>query len=435
MGPQPPPDGLIRGIELARDGRLPEALLAFDRFKQSNPRDARSYIYSGRALIEAGRLEDAQNELQKAARLELPSARAALAYARAVDAVGWSSDTAIEALSRFKDSPRLEAEGLWFLSDLYYRQRRTAEALGVLEAFSRRRPKDPRIDLRRAEIHFREGKYKESLRYFQRVVVATPDNAAAQYGLGQATWMVRGTEDAKEPLLKAVQLKPTDAGYLHTLGLICFKLGDEKEAIRYLERAGAAPDPPVQVFFDLGNAYRKAGNPGAARKALEQYEKRYAGDEARKNQRAVVEQLLNQGQRQLDSGAVFEAVKSFRRVIETDSSHWQAHSFLAKIYLSSRRAPLALPHLRRMLEIAPENSEGSFLMAFYLSDLGDYKKALSYARKSKQLLPGNAELRNLLGNIYLALDRRDLALEEYRAAMRLEPDNTAFRMNYASVSR
>ena len=433
VGAQSAQERLARGKELARAGRLSEALLAFDLAKQQNPKDARPYIHSGKALVAAGRPEDAQNELQQVARFKVEHAGDALAYAQALLGVGWLG-RASQTLSVWADSAQLESEGLWLLADLYYRQRLPEDAQKTLDKFAARRPDDPRLDFRRAEVHLLAEDHDQAVRLLRRLAQARPSQAAVQHLLGRAMWLAYGRADSKQPLLKAVELEPANPSFLHTLGLVCFKLGHNDQAIRYLEQATALPEVLSEVTFDLGNAYRKAGNSAKARTVLAHYQELHSAEEAAGNRARTVEQLLNQGLRQFDQGALEEARKSFLRLVELEPGHWQAHSFLAKAYLSLRQVGQARPHIERMLEINPDNSEGSFLMALILYLQRDPQGALPYARKSKALLPGNPELRNLLGNIHLSLGERETALQEYKAAMNLAPDNFAFRSNYQAIS-
>ncbi len=407
--------------------------MEFDLAKQQNPKDARPYILSGKALVAAGRPEDAQNELQQVARFKLGHPGDALAYAQALQGVGWLG-RATQALSVWADSAQLESEGLWLLADLYYRQRLHEEARRTLERFAARRPDDPRLDFRRAEVHLLAADHGQAVRLLRRLAEARPSDAAVQHLLGRAMWLADGRADSKRPLLKAVELEPANPSFLHTLGLVCFKLGHNDQAIRCLEQATALPEVLSEVYFDLGNAYRKAGDSAKARAVLAHYQELHGAEEAAGNRARTVEQLLNQGLRQFDQGALEEARKSFLRLLEMEPGHWQAHSFLAKAYLSLRQLRQARSHIERMLEINPDNSEGSFLMALILYLQRDPQGALPYARKSKALLPGNPELRNLLGNIYLSLGEREAALQEYKAAMSLAPGNSSFQSNYNTVS-
>jgi tetratricopeptide (TPR) repeat protein len=66
-------------------------------------------------------------------------------------------------------------------------------------------------------------------------------------------------------------------------------------------------------------------------------------------------------------------------------------------------------------------------MAKHWYERKEYDKARAYAEKVKSFRPSHAELRSLLGHIYLRLDQQEKALREYEAAVLLAPDRSDFR--------
>jgi len=72
-------------------------------------------------------------------------------------------------------------------------------------------------------------------------------------------------------------------------------------------------------------------------------------------------------------------------------------------------------------------------MAKYWCQQKDFEQARAYAERVKSFRPGHAELRNLLGHIYLGLGRQDSALREFEAAVQLAPDRSDFRENLLQI--
>jgi len=68
-------------------------------------------------------------------------------------------------------------------------------------------------------------------------------------------------------------------------------------------------------------------------------------------------------------------------------------------------------------------------MAEYWYRSEDYARALDFAERGRSVEPINADLRNLLGNIYLKLGQMARACEEYTLAVKYAPTNTEFRKN------
>lgn len=408
--------------------------MAFDRLKQENPQDPRPYLYSGIALIKAGRKKDAGVELNQAAVLKPTDARLALALARALIDLG-RLELASNVFIPWQDSPDLPAEALWLWADLYYRQKFPNEALAVLQTFAKRHPDDERIDLRRGEIFLMGRNAEQALLSFQKAVKMQPNRASAYYGLGRAWQLKEGLRTAREFAGRAVELEPDNPAYLQLLGTICDALGESEEAIRHLERAAQSPAASSKIYFDLGNAYKKAGDVTKASHSLRRYQQLYSVEESQRNRELTLLNLLNQALKQLEQGNSQQAESSLKRILEIDADHWLAHLNLTQIYLIQGNDQLAHGHLQKMQQLDPESSEGHYFTAFYWYEREDYAQALTYAEKAKMLRPGQPDLRNLLGNIYFALGQREKALPEYLAAVNLAPDRFDFRANYQSLVR
>jgi tetratricopeptide (TPR) repeat protein len=95
----------------------------------------------------------------------------------------------------------------------------------------------------------------------------------------------------------------------------------------------------------------------------------------------------------------------------------------------------ALEHVQAMEKIDPDAVAGQYLAARYWYQRRDLRKALDYAQKVKEIRPSNAGLRNLLGNIYLALGRLPEAVDEYTAAVELDPERSEFQLNLEAAEK
>src|SRR4029453_4657539 len=95
----------------------------------------------------------------------------------------------------------------------------------------------------------------------------------------------------------------------------------------------------------------------------------------------------------------------------------------------------AHPHLLKMEQIDSYSVEGNYLMALYCYQNEQFARAVASAERARSVQPGYAEVRNLLGNIYLRLAQPEKALEEYRAAVRLAPARSDFRANLENAEK
>jgi Flp pilus assembly protein TadD len=92
-------------------------------------------------------------------------------------------------------------------------------------------------------------------------------------------------------------------------------------------------------------------------------------------------------------------------------------------------------HLEAMGAIDPDSPVGNFLMATYQYRSQNLEQAVRYAERVKVVRPGNAELRNLLGNIRAALGQTRQALHEYATAVELAPNRAEYRQNLQAAQR
>ncbi|HSR68043.1 MAG TPA: tetratricopeptide repeat protein [Acidobacteriota bacterium] len=427
-------DLLEQGRRSARAGELASALQAFAAYKQQYPDDFRPYLYSGIELAKAGRERDAALELNDAASRGLEGGPEVVEYARARIQLGDLREAA-RPLVELEASGQLPAEGLWLLADIHYRLKQAPEAKQVLDKFARLQPNDPRLNLRRGQVYIYLEQYEKALTAIEEAVWAAPDSPERHFEMARTLYYGINFEAAKTAALKAVQLAPGNAEYLHLLGIICDRLEQYDEAVKYLEQAAASPQAFNRIYFDLGNALRKAGERERTREVLQKYRDLHNQSEEQANREKTIEALVNQGRLQIQDGDIGAGRESLLRVLQLDPDHWLIHSLLTKIYLSSGRPDLARPHVQKLVEIDPQSSEGHYLAGMYWYQKRDLAKALTHALKSKQLRPGDAEVHNLLGNIYFGQGQLEEAAEEYAAAVGLAPDRLDFQANHRTVER
>ena len=82
-----------------------------------------------------------------------------------------------------------------------------------------------------------------------------------------------------------------------------------------------------------------------------------------------------------------EAYKLARRAVELDDSESTCHSMLAQVYLFRRAFEPALQHIRRAVELNPNNQWNLADMGFMLSYAGEAEQALSWSARAKEVDP------------------------------------------------
>lgn len=428
----PQAEGLIEnGTQLLSSGHYNEALDAFNHFKQIAPRDPRPYFYSAMALEQTKRLSAAAQELEEAVRLAPDRPEYHVFQANVLTRLKQRVH-ALEALARLEKeglSSQLEPSWLKMLVDVYYRLEKPDDALRVLELLSARTPDDPDVDLNRGQVYVAAGRFDQAFQAFQRSLEKSNHNPIAYYEVGKIHYARNELALAKKGLLAAVEQDKTNPKYLQKLGDACLALDEVDEAIEYLNRAERSEATFPEIYYSLGRAYQKKGDRARGDAYMKKFQETASLQREKDEHDRAVERFVSQGESQLDQGHHAEAQALFEKAAQLDPNRWDAHGYLAEMFLSSGDLELAYPHLVKMEEIDPDSVVGNYLMARYWYHRKEFERARVYAEKVKVSRPGNSELRGLLGSIYMALGWKEKAVQELEAALRLAPERADFREN------
>jgi len=220
----------IRGLIYARDGEYRKAREFFDALLKSDPAYVKAWEESASSYIAEGQFHHALYTFRQARKaLQHPSYRLLV----------------------------LEGYAL-------YRSGLMAAAFDVLgEAHLKEGEHQPswlRIQaaITRALAGESIGRQEESLDAYSKVLELDPHNTLALNNL--AYMLAQRNERLSEALAyarKAVQLEPDSPVFLDTLGWVCFKLGNYKEALQFLEQALATGFSDPEILEHL-EAVRKA---------------------------------------------------------------------------------------------------------------------------------------------------------------------------------
>ncbi len=418
------------GQHLIRQGQFSQAVELYERQKRADPSDPRPYFYQGMALSQAQDWKGAVGEFKEAARLDPEEPKYAISHANALARTGERelARTAVNSLGKapwHELDPRLS----WLLSDTYYQIGEHDLVLEVLDFLAEQDPENANIDLMSGQIHLLKGDHERARMSAERGIQKQPANNGSAYSLlGTARYQLEDRPGAKEAFLKAVDQDPTNPDHLRRLGALCLELDEYEQAVKYLKRAlpAAAEFPDIAPLLERAYQAARGATPSPVdpdqppQPAIPVSQDRSQGS---------AEQLVAQAEAAIGRGEVIEAVKLLERAVELEPSHWVARSYLADIYLSQNRPGLAFMHLSEMEKIDPKSPLGLLLMAQYWYQRRDYVQALDYGVRAKAADPSNADLRNLLGNLYFSQGQSREAVEEYQAAVELEPERPEFRMN------
>src|SRR5256712_248949 len=301
---------------------------------------------------------------------------------------------------------------------------RLKEAVAAFDRFKQTAPQDPRPYFYSGMALTEARELSRAASELQEAVRLSPDQP--EYRLYQANVFAQlKQKDAALGALgiftKQDEAEQLPASWLLLLAEVYLRLDKIDDSLRILDLCGPRYPNDPRVYFDRGKVYVALGRLDLA---LESFRKSI--EKSTDNLAAYFElgKLLYQR-----NELAAEARALSEQAVQADPKRWDPHGYLAEMFLSSGDFEHAYPHLVKMEEIDPDSVVGNFLMAKYWYGRKDFGRALAYAEKVESSRPGNSELRNLLGNIYVGLGQKERASQEYEAAVHLAPDRADFREN------
>ncbi|HEV2245244.1 MAG TPA: tetratricopeptide repeat protein [Terriglobia bacterium] len=418
-------DLLKQGIQLLSEGKYEQAASVFNRSKQDSPLDPRPYFYSGMALTQAGELTPAAAELKEAVRLkpENPVYRIFLAniYSRLKQKT--HALAALSILNGVGSLQPLATPWLNLLADVYFRLDQPDESLQVLKLLDQRDPENARTNYELGRVSAYKNEQDQAIQYYRKSIEESPINPTAYFELGKAYYQKSDLPSAKQAFLQAVRQDKGNPEFLLKLGDTCLAMRDSAEAIKYLKQAEPSAASYPEIYYALGRAYQRQGDRENGDAYMKKFQEISTAESARKESVVSVDRLMIRGQDAYDAGKTEEARSLFEEAAKLDPHRWEAHGYLAEMYLASGDLQRAYSHLVWMQKIYPQSVVGNYLMARYWVVKKDFRQALPYALNARRTMPDNSELRNLLATIYSRLGEKDKAELESKAASQLATES------------
>ena len=113
----------------------------------------------------------------------------------------------------------------------------------------------------------------EAAHEFEQELAVSPENASAEFELGEIARERGQLDAAREHFSKAVQYSPDFFEAQIGLGRLLLKQGNAREAIAHLEQASRAEPRDMLPHYLLASAYKLLGDSGAAGRELDIYRK------------------------------------------------------------------------------------------------------------------------------------------------------------------
>jgi tetratricopeptide (TPR) repeat protein len=374
---------------LAALGRLSDERGANDRAMALYERSLRADSEDMSVLFALG-----QHHLLKARAAKDPENELARARACFNSLVAVAADEAVEARARSE------------VAKVYLQADFVADALRQLDAAIDADPENSQLRFERGTLAFRLRRFDIAADDLASIQITDDNYAESRVKLGLSLLMT-GKGDAALAAVRAGLAEHPDGDAL--------PLGEGKdtggEAIAFLERAVEDRDFRPEFVEALADAYESAGKlPHAI--ALLQKSLRRRPDAAR------LRFLL--GAKLKRSGDFDGAVSAMREVLRTEPRNAEALNFIGYEYAERGiRLSEAEKLVAQALAIAPENGQIADSMGWVYFKEGKVAQALDALLAARRFAPDEPLIAEHLGDVYQTDGHADLAIENYRLALKI----------------
>lgn len=271
-----------------------------------------------------------------------------------------------------------------------------------------------------AEAYFKKGitlslvyqNFNEGIVSFTLAIGLNPDNPLAYYNRGYAYMKTAQYQKAINDLEKSLKLEPENYRAYLNLGKCYTSLKQYDNAIGIYREGSGIKNDYAPMYFNAGIAFHKSGR---FQESIEAYDKAIKLDGAKAkyyfNRGLAKQEILNPkagiediqiaanmepdnktmhyalGFSHLNLGQSAEALASFSRVIEIDSTYWRAYFNRALIHMEILDFESAIKDLRIYTKNNPDDPQGYFYAGKSEMELNAFYQAMTFFEKAVELDP------------------------------------------------
>jgi len=381
-----------RAIQLARQGKYEQAASLLRQILKEQPNLAPAHLNLGLVYRMMGQAEKAGHHLRRAAMLD----------------------------------PR-DPTPLVELARLALEQRQLKDLEGYLRMLRDRFPNHPELPLLTGSLAALQSDWKQAYAEFSRALKTRPNDFRLHYNLGVAAYQMGRKEEARQHLLKTVQLKPDYTTAWKSLGMVYEALQQPREAVHaYTQALQREPD-------DLPTRLKRAQllqQLNQIEEALVDYQ--HLAKVYPRNPDALLGAglLLMRLQRYADAHIYLgRALQLFNT---TEPLYWTILTEIAHCELNLKQYGKAREHFAEVLKYNPRNArayEGQFRVLQAQQE--EEQEILPFLRRWAENLPDDPTPRLHIARIYERNRNHTLAESEYKSLLEKFPDNTELRREYA----
>jgi tetratricopeptide (TPR) repeat protein len=409
--------------------RFDDATVVLEEQAKLAPQDPQIQSALGLTLRQAKRYDEARHALEKAAQLA-PEDLVVLNQLVELDLLDKHFDAARQRIRRqFEKTPNapaahfwegkvLAAEGKWdsaeaelkktlqidpnfaiaydLLVQTYVATNKLPQAVRELEGLLSKNPNNQSALTMLALLYERMQDYPKERDAYEKLLAINPNSVLALNNLAYLyTERLNDLNKAYDLARKAHDIQPQDASAADTLGWVLYKRGDYQQALTILqESAEKTPDNP-EIQFHLGMTAYMMGEKDIAKAALRKAASA-AKDFPGKNESKQRLALLESG----TAAAPELSVAQLEAIVKQQPNDVVSQMGLGEAYQKQGAWDKAAAAFEQVVKINPKLSAAVIKLAeLYAGPLRNEEKALTYAKKARELAPADLQVTGILGRV------------------------------------
>jgi tetratricopeptide (TPR) repeat protein len=196
--------------------------------------------------------------------------------------------------------------------------------------------------------YYEQDNYGEAIRQLTLAAKEEPENAEIPYMIARSYADMMNYKQAIPFFQKAIELDPSKNYWIYELGLICYAMHDDKNALKYILEAGEKGYKKDNDYFEnLGIAY-------------------------------------------LNVGKLDEGVKILNEILEKKPSDLNVLNMVAEAYYYKGKYKEAIEYWDQILFYDKENAPALYMIGMSYQKMGDKQKGIALCDRAIQMDPNLA---------------------------------------------
>ncbi|HEX8398226.1 MAG TPA: tetratricopeptide repeat protein [Pyrinomonadaceae bacterium] len=441
-------DYFDQGLRLIKEQKLAEALAAFQKSAQLDPKQPAAQAAVGSTLLEMKRESEAVAAFREAVRL---------APSQSAYRVGFCQSLSLtknhpEAITQCEEAVRLDGNSLEpqaALASAFRAAGHSNSALTVTNKALEQFPENEMLLNLAAEINSESKNIARATEIYEKLARLRPNSALYQIKLAAHYPHLLRDADAVAAARRAIELEKHPLAY-YFLGVLYSDLGQSEEAAEALRQAVALDDKFAEAFYYLGISERRRGKTENAIAALRQavrlapdnfdFNKELGStliDNAQYDEAAApLKKASSLRPKDLEAKAglglaLFESGKYEEGIsVLMDADRLQPGNPVVNMFLNvSRARQQGFAQIEEMKRYAKENPQDVKVRVQLLQILGYAKRlpeAEQYIAEALQMKPKDVDLYGHIGVVYMSAGKLDKAFEIFQKSLAVQPNPTAY---------